>query len=304
MKKILFYWPALNKYNQGLFRSSQISFREDKDTSQSVSVDWSKYHVVNSKKWLMDDLFSEIKFEIVDRVNQCKNSEIILVIDNLRDKLQFYDYENICSNNKVYLIHVGDEFLYNLNWSINLYKKSFYVFRPYFFSSNIKNIMHIPVGYKKSNSFYKEEKKYFWSFCGTIYKSSRHDMFEVFTKNFDNYFLHITSFFGDNNSLEADEMYKKISSSIISLCPSGFYHPETYRIFEILENNSIPIIQDSNLIYDKILPNNNLIKINFWSDFLKIEKTLNYEDLLKTNINWYSNYKKELKLQIKKIIYG
>lgn len=300
MKKILFYWPSLNRHKKNKFDTNDISSSEQGNTT----VKWNIYHVIYSKKWLMDDLFSEVQFEIVEDISKCKNCEIILVIHNLAEKLQFHEYENICSNNKVYLVHIGDEIFDQLDMSINIYNKSFYVFRPYFFKSNLKNIMHIPVGYKASNNFYMEKKKYFWSFCGTVYKSSRHDMIEVFTKNFDNYFLHLTNFFSDKKGLDADEMYKNISSSIFSLCPNGFYHPETYRVFEVLENNSIPIIQNPYSIYDKLFPNNNLIKINVWSDFLKIAKNINHEELLKSNLDWYANYKKELKLKIKKIIYG
>lgn len=227
MEKILLFWDDFVNYKNKKFEINEISYKKNNNTT---SVDWDKYHVVYSKKWLLDDLFSQINFEIIENIDYLNNKKIILVARDLKKNFLFY--ENFCSNNKVYLIHFGDEFLSDLNFSIKIYEKCYHVFRPYYFYSNLKNITHIPVGYKSSNNFYKEEKKYFWSFCGTIYKSSRHDMIDVFTKNFDNYFLHITHFFGDTKSLQPDEMYQNISKSIFSLCPNGFYHPETYRVFE------------------------------------------------------------------------
>lgn len=299
MERVIFFWNDLNNYKNKNLNITQIAFKKDKNTTK---VEWDKYHVINSQKWLMNDLLSEINFDITENITNSKNNKIILVATDIKKNFSFY--ENICSNNKVFLIHIGDEFLTNLDFSIKIYQKSYYVFRPYYFYSKLKNVMYIPVGYKSSNNFYKEEKKYFWSFFGTIYKSSRHDMIDVFIKNFDDYFLHITKFFGDPKGLDADEMYKQISRSRFSLCPTGFYHPETYRVFEVLENNSIPVIQNPYSFYEKILPNNNFIKINLWSDFLKIVKNINYEKLLNLNVNWYLNYKKDLKLKIKKIIYG
>lgn len=292
MKEILFYWSDLNSSKKNFIDTNSISFRENKNT---VTVDWKKYHVTYSKKWLLDDLLSDIKFKVIDDIDKCKNKEIILVMNNLTEKLSFYKYENICLNNKVFLIHLGDEFFHNLELSLNIYKRSYYIFRQYYFLSDFKNLMHIPLGYKSSNNFYKSSvKDFFWSFCGTIYKSSRHDMIDVFTKNFKNYFLHKTDHFADQKSLTADKMFEIISKSQFTLCPQGFYHPETYRVFETLENNSVPIIEDSYSIYNKILPNHSFITIRYWSEFLKIYKNLNYDDVLSSNLNWYSNFKKNL----------
>lgn len=298
MSKTLLFWPQVEKYkNYKPHENHNLSYKKDKYTTV---VDWEKYHAIYSKKWLLDDLLLNIEYETINELKGISNKSIIIIVHDLGSLIK--ELDTLCEKNKIYLIHIGDEFFKNINNSIKIYKKCKFVFRPYYFFSNLKNIMHIPVGYKSSKSFYNEEKKYHWSFLGSVYKSSRNDMCEVFKRNFDNHYLRKTDHFNDNKSLHADEMYKIVSSSIYSLCPQGFNHPETYRLWEILENKSIPIVQDSLSIYDKILPGNNLIKINYWSEFLKIEKKIELDKTLNETLGWYNSYKKNLKEKIYNII--
>lgn len=298
MNKVLLFWPQLKNYKDKEYEQKDIAYKKDKHTT---FVDWERYHVINSKKWIINDLLSKIELEIVEDCKNITNEKIIVISHNLKEIS--HALEEVTKDNKIFLIHLGDEFFSDLNNSLEIYKKCTYVFRPYFFFSNLKNILHIPVGYKSSENFYDEKKTYKWSFMGSVYKSSRHDMIDVFKKNFDNFFLHQTDHFADKKSLNSEEMYKIISSSTFSLCPQGFNHPETYRLWEILENKSIPIIQDTLSIYDKILPNNNLIKVKYWSEFLAIEKEINAEEILKKNLDWYNSYKTNLKNKIFGIIY-
>ena len=298
-KKVLLLWLNHQNIKSQINSNKPLSFKQN---TENVSIDWERYHYINSKQWIVEDLLSEINFTEIETLDNLEKKKIIVITSQIIENLD--SLHEICSKNEIILIHLGNEFLNNMKQNLEIYKKCYCVLRPYFFFSNLKNICHIPVGYKKSNKFYKEKKKFTWSFLGTIYKSSRNDMLEIFSHKFENFYLHKTNYFNDSKSLSSDEMYKIISESNFSPCPQGFYHPETYRLFEILENNSIPIVLDHNNFFEKILPNNNLIKVKYWQEFTKIYDQIDLEKTQKSNLNWYSNYKNNLKLKIKNIIYG
>ena len=61
-------------------------------------------------------------------------------------------------------------------------------------------------------------------------------------------------------------MSEILSSTEFIPCPNGFYHPETYRVYEALECECIPIVESSYNYYDRLFPNNPFITINKWSD--------------------------------------
>jgi hypothetical protein len=99
-----------------------------------------------------------------------------------------------------------------------------------------------------------------------------------------------------------DEYYKKLSSTIFSLCPlgggggGGF----SYRVFEVIQNNSIPVIIVDNLNYpmadvldwDKIcvrIPQNMINNVDAIIDILK---GINYHEM----IEYIKNNKRQLTL--------
>ena len=298
-KKVLLFWLNHQDLSSESIANEPLSSKQSKT---NVAVEWEKYHFINSKKWIIEDLLSEVGFTEINSLKNLEKKKVIIITSKIVEN--FNKLEKICSSNEVILVHLGNEFLNNMEKNIEIYKKCYCVLRPYFFFSNLKNICHIPVGYKKSNKFYKEKKKFTWSFIGTIYKSSRNDLIEVFKEKFNNFYFHKTDYFNDKKSLSSDEMYKIISESVFSPCPQGFYHPETYRVFEVLENNSIPILLDHNNFFEKIFPNNNLIKVKYWKEFIKKYDQINTEESLELNLKWYFNYKNNLKLKIKNIIHG
>ena len=87
-------------------------------------------------------------------------------------------------------------------------------------------------------------------------------------------------------------------------CPNGFFHPETYRLYEALESGCIPIVESAYNYYDRIFPNNPFIKINKWIEAKEILNNWNKE---KINLKskecklWWESYKKKIQDSIKEV---
>jgi hypothetical protein len=262
---------------------------------------WEKYHYQNSYTWITE-LLIKLNIEVVKDLKDIKKKDKLIVVDfKLNSKQSFYfDLSNKVS--KVYLIHLGDEGA-SENTDL-IYSLCEHVWRTFALPKfgQIKNITCIPIGYKcglhkKNISF--EKKKYIWSFMGTIHGSSRFDLLQKHKKIKPN-FQKLTSGFATNDSLEAKEYYEQLNNSIFTLVPNGYYHPETYRLYEALECGSIPIVENPFNFFDFFLKDSPIPKIKNWSESLKIMEDLIKDEgsilKLSTDINlWWIEYKKNLK---------
>ena len=97
-------------------------------------------------------------------------------------------------------------------------------------------------------------------------------------------------------------MSEVLSSTEFIPCPNGFFHPETYRLYEALECGSIPIVEDAYNYYDRLFPQNPFIKINKWADaksFIKVWR----EDQVRQKRDeckaWWKEQKKNIQEFIK-----
>ena len=154
----------------------------------------------------------------------------------------------------------------------------------------------IPIGYKsgiKDQQILNREYK--WAFTGTPHKSSRHDLLFQFN-NIKPFFCHRTEKF-DTKIISVEEMSKVLSSTIFIPCPNGFYHPETYRLYEALECGCIPIVEDTYKYYDRLFPGNPFIKVGKWVDAKPIINDWKENDITNKKsecITWWDNYKTNL----------
>ena len=95
------------------------------------------------------------------------------------------------------------------------------------------------------------------------------------------------------------------SSTEFMPCPNGFFHPETYRLYEALECESIPIVENAYKYYDRLFPNNPFIKINKWVDakpVLKMWKKNQIDEKKEECKIWWKDYKNKLQESIKNTI--
>ena len=269
------------------------------NNTESVNFMWGNYHKKNSDKWIFE-ILKKIQFKLIESVENVENKDVIIVIDSsIETKIEFYNkLKLLCS--KIFLIHLGDESgMHNL---APVYDNCNYVWRTFCSNKYFKNahISCIPIGYKSGTIFNSDENKYKWAFVGTPHKSSRHDMLFQFS-SIQPFYCHITQKF-DQKIISVDEMSEVLSSTQFLPCPNGFFHPETYRLYEALQCGCIPIVEDAYNYYDRLFPNNPFIKIGKWAEAKPLMNGWEENQIKKKQedcINWWGNYKSDLQNFIK-----
>ena len=239
---------------------------KDKEIVEKLDRDyvWGIYHKKNSNLWIYE-ILNKIKYNIIENETSIEKNDILVIVDSsLEEKNELYTkLKLICS--KVFLFHLGDESgVFDLS---QIYKNCNYVWRTfcsnkYFENSHVKCI---PIGYKSGVlNKQKKNRKYKWAFIGTPHKSSRHDLLFQFS-DIKPFFCHKTEKF-DEKIISADEMSEVLSLTEFMPCPNGFVHPETYRLYEALECECIPVVENAYQYYDRLFPHNPFIKVNKWAE--------------------------------------
>jgi hypothetical protein len=103
------------------------------------------------------------------------------------------------------------------------------------------------------------------------------------------------------NGLDQHSYHLVLHRSIFTLCPTG-YGDETYRVAEALDSGSIPIMTTT-YYSAKWLSSSPLIILESWDGILQVITSLiantTHLDLLQAQVlQWWYNYKNELKSQI------
>ena len=293
---IKLFW---NTHNQKKPNSGNKKVRE----KEELDYGWGQYHKKSSDKWIYE-ILKKIKFITIKNLTDLEKDDTLIIVDScVEEKSELYTKLNlICS--KIFLFHLGDEFGFqNL---LPVYDNCNYIWRPFCSSKyfNNKKVQCIPIGYK-SGVLYKKKsnRKYKWAFTGTPHKSSRHDLLFQFS-NVEPFFCHKTEKF-DRKIISIDEMNDVLSSTQFIPCPYGFFHPETYRVFEALECGCIPIVESAYNYYERVFPNNPFIKINKWKEAKPILKGWGQDQIKKKSkecISWWDKQKSDLQDFIKEKI--
>ena len=234
------------------------------DNQDARDYKWGLYHKDNSNKWIYE-IIGKVQFETIENEKNLEIGDILIVVDSsIEKKNELYTrLKLICS--KIFLIHLGDES--GTHDLTSIYKNCNYVWRTFCSNKYFSNgqVKCIPIGYKSGiSSKSRQNRKYKWAFIGTPHKSSRHDLlFQL--SDITPSFLHKTNKFNEN-IIDTNEMNKILSSTDFIPCPNGFFHPETYRVYEALECGCIPIVENAYKYYDRLFPNNPFIKIDKWKD--------------------------------------
>ena len=244
----------------------------DKKTKEKQESDygWGGYHKKSSDKWIYE-ILKKIKYQIIESETDLEKEDILIIVDSsIEEKSKLYKKLNmICS--KIFLFHLGDESgSYDL---LPVYNNCSYIWRTFCSNKYFENnkVKCIPIGYKSEIlNKQKNNRKYKWAFTGTPHKSSRHDLLFQFS-DIKPFFCHKTEKF-DVKIISVDEMNEVLSSTEFIPCPNGFFHPETYRLYEALECGCIPIVENAYKYYDRLFPNNPFIKIDKWADAKPIIK--------------------------------
>jgi len=290
---IKLFW---NTHNQAKPKASDKKIRNQ----QEEDMGWGLYHKENSSKWIYE-ILNNIKYNIIQtELDIEKNDKLIIIDSSVAQKKELYKKLNmICS--KVFLFHLGDEYgQYDLS---SIYENCDYVWRPFCSNKYFKNnkVECIPIGSKSGVvNKHKDSRKYKWAFTGTPHKSSRHDLLFQFSE-IKPFFCHKTQKF-NKKIISVEEMSEVLSSTEFMPCPNGFFHPETYRLYEALECGCIPIVENTYKYYDRLFPNNPFIKVDKWAEAKPILSGWGSDQInLKRQEceNWWKEYKNKLKETIK-----
>ena len=284
---IKLFWNTHNQNKPNPNKSNKENARDKQ---------WGLYHKDYSDKWIYE-ILNKIKFEVIQSERDLKNEDILIIVDSsIEEKEELYTkLELICS--RMFLIHLGDESgAYD---SSLIYNKFNYVWRAFCSNRyfNNKKVSCLPIGYKSGTLFKKEivERKYKWAFLGTPHKSSRHDLlFQL--SDIEPSFFHKTKKFNEK-IIDVSEMSEILTSTKFIPCPNGFFHPETYRLYEALECGCIPIVENAYKYYDRLFPNNPFIKVDRWIEAKPVIRGWG-DDQIKQKLEecrtWWSQYKNQL----------
>jgi hypothetical protein len=285
-----------NTHNQPL----PNSVYEKERKIQKNNYGWGIYHKNSSDKWIYE-ILKKIQYTIIQNETELEQEDTVIIIDSsIENKKNFYTkIKMTCS--KVFLFHLGDETgTYELS---EVYDNCNHIWRAFCQNKYFKNnkVNCLPIGYKSGILYNNQSnKKYKWAFTGTPHKSSRHDLLFQFSK-IKPFYCHKTEKF-DVKIISVDKMSDILSSTEFLPCPNGFFHPETYRLYEALECECIPIVENAYKYYDRLFPGNPFIKIDKWADAKNIIKDWNVDQIKNKQSEcsiWWKNYKKNLQDLIK-----
>jgi len=174
-------------------------------------------------------------------------------------------------NKKAVLVHISDEFL-NDNLEIYEHPAVELILRNYVREiKTTKKIITIPLGYVNNRSLkghFKKmnERKYVWSFAGSIDKSGRVEMLQNLSRIEPNS-MKLLKTWKAPTAEEAKEYMDTLNDTVFIPCPKGVNY-ETYRIYEALESGCIPICITSDTnehqVYETLIGSGVILMVKDW----------------------------------------
>ncbi len=143
-------------------------------------------------------------------------------------------------------------------------------------------------------------KKYVWSFVGQVQNPSRQRCVEVL-KTMPDGFLHIAGAFGgQENGIEYQEYLDIMCQSMFVICPGGSMSVDSFRVYEAMECNAIPITEkraprDANDFdyWDSVHSSNDMIILDSWNELPGIVEMYDGNNEQIRNL-WWTYYKTNL----------
>jgi len=171
----------------------------------------------------------------------------MIVVDNhLGDQVNAYIRRAALAGADIVLFHLGDEAYID---DCSCYRWCRAVYRNYWSVTQARNsnVRFLPLGYKAGFSNGEAirpvtERRYVWSFCGDLNKTTRGSMNQHMTALEPNY-LHVTSGWDAPDLLPVEQYRDIMDQSIFVPCGQGFCTPDSFRVYEALEAGCIPIVE-------------------------------------------------------------
>ena len=240
---------------------------------------------------------------------------VIIYSNNARGvSAQFRDYLTRfnAQNFTFFLLHLSNE---SLSHDSEYYKLAKHVMRSYYGNVHATNVcdnncLVVPLGFK--TGFYNKHmtyrtlppKKYTFCFIGQP-KSDRVDVIDALQR-VGNSFIHTTNRWNCPSSLSATECAAVYRETRFVPCPMGWTHPDSFRIMEVLESGSIPVLKAyPNLEYfTKVWGESPLPTVDSWGqlDALALLDSERYCELYSNVMRWYDLFKTDLADKIRTIV--
>ncbi len=143
------------------------------------------------------------------------------------------------------------------------------------------------------------DKKIAWFFSGQITHKQRKDFADVLD-NRDDGILYKTD--GFTKGLKHEQYYELMKNSIVAPCPGGPQTPDTFRLYEALENAAVPILatKDDKNYWQELLGYNNLPVIDepkqingYIDDILDVYPKINNDVFA-----WWIRYKRDFAYKV------
>ena len=261
---------------------------------------WGTYHEKNSDQWIYY-ILDKVKYKIIQSEKDLEIDDILIIVDSSIEKKSdlYARLRIICS--KIFLIHLGDEA--GSRDVLPIYANCNFVWRAFCSNKYFNNekVVCLPIGFKSGIVLNKKNiRKYKWAFIGTPHKSSRHDLLFQLSDIKPSY-THKTAEF-NKKIIEVDEMSEILSSTEFIPCPNGYVHPETYRLYEALECECIPIVENTYKYYERLFPDNPFLKIDKWIEAKSIIKKFGDKQIKQKREeckSWWHKCKNQLQESIK-----
>jgi GR25 family glycosyltransferase involved in LPS biosynthesis len=216
------------------------------------------------------------------------------VKDLINEKLDALDKEN----KKAILVHISDEFC-NDNLEIYEHPAVKLIIRNYIRDiKTLKKIITVPLGYVNNRSLkgnFKKlsERKYTWSFAGSVDKVGRDEMLQKLSIIEPNK-LKLLQTWSAPTKDEALEYNTMLNESKFIPCPKGMNY-ETFRVYEALEAGCIPICvgteSEEHKVYEHLIGNGVILIAQDWAAAVniinQINSNMNVLDQLQENLTKY-----------------
>lgn len=245
---------VIDKYSDAIFeKGPAILIYANPSTVDDAYIVWyfvaDQQNQILEREWLEEIIGKPMVFNPYGKhvIEKSKKPQFVLiqkwqeVESKIRDQLDSMEKANI----PAVLIHISDE---HLNDSLDIYSHPAVklVLRNYVRADLPKSpkIITFPLGFvnhRSSRGNYKKlsERKFAWSFLGSVDKGDRLEMLKKLHTLEPNHMKLLTTWVKPSKS-EADEYKELLTQTKVVPC-SGGQNFETFRLYEALESGTIPI---------------------------------------------------------------
>ena len=164
------------------------------------------------------------------------------------------------------------------------------------------NIIH------NKKHFNKIHKKYIWCFMGQIHsQGERAKMIKSLKSIKGSYFCSTNTSWQSSDSIDTVRYKRIMQQSIFVPCPRGNNSPDTFRLYEVIESGSIPIVERDEYWNHLFGDDHPLIEVSDWGkaadDISALSKEIEWQEEYSRKLtSWWNDQKNKLKQKIKTTI--